>query len=72
MWLSDIELQWVMFSDDKLRLGKGPKIKKARKNGPWPYSADPLPPITLTIVFLLRISKICTGNGKSNTKNWFE
>ena len=35
-------------------LGKGPKIKKARKCGLWPYPADP-PPLILTMVFLLRI-----------------
>ena len=47
-----------------IKLGKGPKIKK-RESMVFDHTpADPLPPLTLTMIVLLRIFKICAENGQ--------
>ena len=50
-----------------IKLGKGPKIKK-RESMVFDHTpADPLPPLTLTMIVLLRILKICAENGQIYT-----
>ena len=50
-----------------INLGKGPKIKKS-ESMVFDYTPlTPSPPLTLTMVFLLRIFKICTENGQIRT-----
>ena len=47
------------------KLGNVPKIKKREC---MVFDLNPVsPPLTLTMVFLLRIFKICTENGQNNT-----
>ena len=47
-------------------LGKDPKIKKCESMIFDHTPLKPSPPLTLTIIFLLRILKICTKNGQIN------
>ena len=58
---------WVQkLSKNTHSIREGSKNQKARKYGLWPYPADH-PPLTLSMVFLLSILKICTENCQINT-----